>query len=238
MRYLLDLHTHTIASGHAYSTIREMAAAASEKKLKVLGITEHAPQMPGSCKEIYFRNLSVVKREYYGVRLLLGCELNILDGNGTVDLPERTLRQLDLAIASMHTPCMMKGDRELNTLAYQRVMENPYVQIIGHPDDSRFPVDYQKLVKTASETGKILELNNHSLSPDSTRTDAESNDLEMLELCKAYRVPVIVGSDAHVDTMVGEHSLAYTLLEQISFPENLVLNSSVELLKKWGITGK
>ena len=42
MEYILDLHTHTIASGHAYSTIREMAQAASEKGLKLLGITEHA----------------------------------------------------------------------------------------------------------------------------------------------------------------------------------------------------
>ena len=51
MKYLLDAHTHTLASGHAYSTMTEMVEAAAEKKLAVLGITEHAPLMPGSCKD-------------------------------------------------------------------------------------------------------------------------------------------------------------------------------------------
>lgn len=231
--YVLDTHTHTLASGHAYSTIREMAAAAAEKGLKVLGITEHAPKMPGSCREIYFRNLSVVDREYYGVRLLLGCELNILDFEGHVDLPAEVLKKMDLVIASMHTPCMEKGSRSDYTRAYLRVMENPYVHIIGHPDDSRFPVDYLALVRAAKKTGKVLELNNHSLDPRGTRVGAEANDLEMLKLCREYKVPVTVGSDAHVDSMVGNHGHAYRLLEQMDFPEDLVLNHSVEILKKY-----
>lgn len=50
MKYVLDAHTHTIASGHAYSTIREMAKAASEKGLELLGITEHSMKMPGTCQ--------------------------------------------------------------------------------------------------------------------------------------------------------------------------------------------
>ena len=51
MKYqsVMDLHTHTVASGHAYCTLREMAKAASDKGLELLGITEHAPKMPGTC---------------------------------------------------------------------------------------------------------------------------------------------------------------------------------------------
>ena len=49
MRDILDVHTHTLASGHAYNTMREMAKAASEKGLEILGITEHAVSMPGTC---------------------------------------------------------------------------------------------------------------------------------------------------------------------------------------------
>ena len=56
MNFVLDVHTHTLASGHAYSTIREMAQTASEKGLKLLGITEHGPKMPGSCPRHYFQN--------------------------------------------------------------------------------------------------------------------------------------------------------------------------------------
>ena len=64
MRYssVLDLHTHTVASGHAYCSLREMAKVASEKGLEVLGVTEHAPGMPGTCHQYYFDNLRVVPR--------------------------------------------------------------------------------------------------------------------------------------------------------------------------------
>ena len=51
MKNVLDVHTHTLASGHAYNTIMEMAKAASEKGMELLGITEHAPAMPGTCSE-------------------------------------------------------------------------------------------------------------------------------------------------------------------------------------------
>ena len=54
MKTLLDVHTHTVASGHAFSTLQEMTVAASEKGLKLLGITEHAPGIPGTCSPIYF----------------------------------------------------------------------------------------------------------------------------------------------------------------------------------------
>ena len=88
MKIELDVHTHTIASGHAFSTLQEMVQAASEKGLKLLGITEHAPGIPGSCSPIYFRNLYVVPRRMYGVDLLLGAEINILDCEGNIDMDE------------------------------------------------------------------------------------------------------------------------------------------------------
>ena len=69
---IADTHAHTIASGHAYSSLKEMAYAASKNGLEVLSLTEHAPQMPGSCQEIYFRNFNVIPREMHGVKLLLG----------------------------------------------------------------------------------------------------------------------------------------------------------------------
>ena len=82
MDYLLDVHTHTIASGHAYNTIMEMAKAGFDKGLKLLGITEHAPMMPGTCHAMYFHNLKVVPRTMCGIELMLGAELNILDYDG------------------------------------------------------------------------------------------------------------------------------------------------------------
>lgn len=235
MRYesKFDLHTHTVASGHAYCSLREMARAASDKGLEVLGITEHGPAMPGTCHNFYFHNLKTVPRELYGIRLLLGTELNILDSSGKVDLEERELKNLDIVIASLHLPCMKPGTEEENTEAYLNVMKNPYVNIIGHPDDGRYQVDYRTLVQGAAEYGKVLELNNHSLEPSCFRKNARENDLEMLKYCMEYQVPVVMDSDAHFDTLIGEFDMARALLEEICFPEELVLNHSVEMLKKY-----
>ena len=141
MRDVLDIHTHTLASGHAYSTIFEMAAHAKEMGLELLGITEHAPKMPGTCHEFYFNNLKIVPRNFNGMRLLLGAELNILDYDGNVDLRPSTLEELDVCVASIHPPCLTCGTKEENTRAYLKAMEIPKVAIIGHPDDGRFPID-------------------------------------------------------------------------------------------------
>ena len=105
MKIELDVHTHTIASGHAFSTLQEMAQAAADKGLKVLGITEHSPGVPGTCHPIYFRNLHVVPRRMYGVELLLGAEINILDGKGNLDLDEDYMKMLDIRIAGIHSLC-------------------------------------------------------------------------------------------------------------------------------------
>ena len=87
MDYLLDVHTHTIASGHAYNSMMEMAKAGFDKGLKLLGITEHAPMMPGTCHSLYFHNLKVVPRTMCGIEVMLGVELNILDYDSILRLP-------------------------------------------------------------------------------------------------------------------------------------------------------
>ena len=233
MRYVLDAHTHTLASGHAYSTIREMAKAASEKGLELLGITEHSMKMPGTCQLFYFENLKMAQRELYGVELYLGTELNIMDYEGHVDMQEKTLDKMDIVIASMHIPCVKPGTREENTNAYLEVMKNPYLHIIGHPDDARYPVDYLALVQSAKEHRVLLEVNNNSLDPRCGRQGGEENIRIMLKYCMEYQAPVIVDSDAHADYLVGNHVYAERILEELGFPETLVVNRSVEEFKKY-----
>lgn len=233
MRDLVDLHTHTIASGHAYSTMNEMIAAAWKKGLEIYAITEHAPRMNGSCTEMYFQNFRILPREREGMTVLHGVELNILDPEGHVDMTERVLREMDLGIASIHLPCYVSGSREENTRAYLNVMKNPYVNIIGHPDDSRFPIVYKELVAGAKEHHVLLEVNNSSLLPTSYRGNAKEAYYEMLELCKAYQVPVVLDSDAHLDLAVGEHQQAVKVLEDVDFPEELVVNARPEMLREY-----
>lgn len=233
MRDVLDLHTHTIASGHAYNTMMEMIREAQNKGLDVYGITEHAPRMKGTCTDFYFHNLKVVPRKHGDLELLLGVELNILDEHGTVDLEEPHLGDMDVTIASLHKPCIQPGSRDYNTQCLISAMKNPHINIIGHPDDGRYEIDYEALVQGAKEYGKVLELNNHSMEPDCNRQNAVENDRVMLELCKKYQVPVVMDSDAHFDLLIGEFDLARNLLEKLDFPEELVLNRSVDAIRKY-----
>ena len=233
MRDILDVHTHTLASGHAYNTIKEMAKAASEKGLELLGITEHAMAMPGAPHIFYFENLKMLDREMYGIQLLFGAEVNIMDSKGTLDMPEHVLKSMDITVASLHIPCMKPGTREENTNAYLEVMKNPWVNIIGHPDDGRYPVDFLALVQGAKEHGVLLEVNNNSLDPRGNRRGGPENVRTMLKYCMEYQVPVVLDSDAHVDTLVGFHKYAWEILEETNFPEELVVNRSTEELKKF-----
>ena len=231
MRVEIDTHSHTLISGHAYSTIREMAKMASEKGLKGLAITDHTPEMPGSTHLFYFTNLKVVPRNMYGVELLMGAELNIMDAEGTVDLPDKIIRDLDITIASMHIPCY-KGEKteEEITRAYINIMERGDIDIIGHPDDGRYPVNYEELVKAAKRTGTILEINNTSLNPTGFRKDTKANAIKMLEYCKKYGAMITLGTDAHVDTAIAEYQYAEEILELTDFPEELIANKTLEKL--------
>lgn len=232
MRVEIDTHTHTLASGHAYNTLNEMAQAAADKGLKGLAITEHAPEMPGTCHLFYFQNLRIVPRKKYGIELLLGTELNIMNARGEIDLPDSVLERLDIAIASIHMPCF-KAERTIDnvTAAYEKVMEHPYVDIIGHPDDGRFPVDMKRLVKKAKETGTLLEVNNSSLRPEGFRENTKENCLEMVKECKAHGVMIVLGSDSHLDADIAEYPYAEEILRETDFPEELVANVSLEKLK-------
>ena len=232
MKIIADTHAHTLASGHAYSTIREMAAAAADQGMQVLALTEHAPEMPGTCGLFYFQNLRVIPREMSGVRMLFGAELNIMDPKGRVDLPESTIKKLDITVASIHVPCFGLEHTEQEVMsAYVEAMKKEYIQIIGHPDDSRFPMDYELLVRTARETHTLLEVNNSSLHPQSFREGARENLLTMLDLCRQYEVHVTTGSDAHMDVDAGNFSYAAELLDYCHFPEELVVTTDFEKLK-------
>ena len=233
MRIKVDTHSHTIASCDAYSTIREMAKAGAEAGLEALAITEHAPTMPETCGRFYFSNLGVIPREMYGIKMMFGVELNILDEEGNVDLPENLLQQMDLVIASVHPPCYGESrGMEENTKAYINAMKNPYVQIIGHPDDGRFPIDYEKLVAVAKETGTLLEVNNSSLTPGGFRMGTRENSLNLLKLCKKNGVYITTGSDSHVDVDVANFCYINEVLRECDFPEDLVVTTSYEKFKR------
>ena len=225
-RDVVDLHTHTIASGHAYSTIQEMISGAAEGGLELLGFTEHAPAAPGACHEFYFRNLHVIPRKQRGIRLLFGVELNIISYEGGTDLSDQISERLDFCIASLHVSCIAPGSAAQNTAAVLGAMKKPWVKIIGHPDDSRYPLDYETIAAAAAEQSVLLEINNASLDPRGFRPGARENSLALLEFCRKYRTPVVMSSDAHVVQAVGVHDLCREVIAAAGLPGELVLNDS------------
>ena len=231
-KFVLDTHTHTVASGHAYGTVLEMARAASEQGLELLAVTDHAPKLPGTCGEMHFRNFKVIDKYLYGVEILMGVELNLIDYKGTVDMEKGLLKRMALCIASLHTVCLTPGTKKENTETLLKVMDNPYVHIIGHPDDGRYEIDYEAMVKRAKEQHVLIELNNSSLLPGS-RVNTEENLRTILELCEKYGQEIIVNTDSHFPTSVGKFEQAEELLESVHFPEELIVNTDTEKLKKY-----
>ncbi len=224
----LDVHTHTIISGHAFSSLQEMAHEAAAQGLDILGVTEHGPSIPGTCDPIYFRNLHVVPRQMYGVRLLMGAELNILDTQGTLDLDEHYYRMMDLRIAGIHSVCWHGGSREENTAGMVAAIRNPWTHIISHPGDGAAELDYRPIVEAAAETHTLLEINNTSFRPARGLVKARGNNLEILRLCRQEGVPVILGSDAHISFSIADYGYLYPLLEETHFPDELIMNYDTE----------
>ncbi len=228
---LMDLHTHTIASGHAYSTLRENLEEAAGMGLKVLGTSDHARMMPGTAHPMYFMNFKVIPREVDGIQLVNGIEANIYDAEGSIDVEEPILSRIDYIIASLHTPCIDNLGEAGNTKALIGAMENPFVTMIGHPDDDRYPVDMEELAAAAAENKVALELNNGSLNPLSVRKGARKNIVRMLEACRKYKTMVIMGSDSHICYEIGRFDASMELLREVGFPAEQIINADLARLE-------
>ena len=234
---LLDIHTHSLASGHgSRDTITDMAGAAADASLEILGISDHGPATPGSGSSSYFRNLRLADRRLFGVNLLYGVELNILNENGDVDLDDELIGTLDYALVSMHPDTFRSGSAASNTQAFINAMRHPRVRFLGHPDDGRFPVDYERLLSAAKEHHVFPELNNSSLMPQAFRKDGCQNSIEILTICKRLQLPVLLSSDSHGKSRLGDMRYILPLLEQCNFPQELIINSDPALL--YNILGK
>lgn len=228
IKALVDVHTHTIASGHAYSTLHEMVTAARQKGLKVYGITEHGPAFPGTCSTMYFRNFGIIPRQWDDMRLLMGAEMNIMDTEGHIDDQGMPMYALDFVIAGIHRQCWTPGTADENTEGMIAVIKNPLINIISHPGDGTADLHFEPIVLAAKECGTLLEINNSSLNPVRHKVQAKPNNLEILRLCKKYEVPVILGSDAHIIFDIANYCNLPALLQETEFPDSLILNDKPE----------
>lgn len=226
-----DLHTHTIASGHGYSTVMEIAQVAKRKKLEVVAITDHSPKMPGGPSPIYFEARGHFPQEIEGIKIYFGAEVDILDEGGNLALEDKLLKKLDIVIISFHPQVFSPASQEINTQALLRVLENPAVDIIAHPGNPRYPLDYERVVKEAVSRGKVIEINNSSFAV--SRKGSKENCRLIAQEVKEQGGWVVVSSDAHFCEEVGEFKEARNLLEEVDFPPDRVLNCSRDTIEQF-----
>lgn len=227
MDYIADLHTHTLASTHAYSTVLENAAAAKEKGIGYLAVTDHGPMMEDSPHPWHFGNLGALPGLIYGVRILRGIEANILP-EGRLDLEERLLAGLDWVVASMHSPLYPEDQIENTTENYCRVVQNPFVDVIGHSASQHFPYDYDVVLPEVKKHGKIMEIKGR-FSSERVREAY----LQLALACLRHEVRVTVNSDAHFAGDIGAVQDGLSVLEEAAYPKELILCGSRQNMEQY-----
>lgn len=237
MKINIDTHTHSIVSGHAYSTISENIKKAKEIGLEAIGLTEHSINMPGSPVWIYFYGMHNLPKTIEGIRIYKGIELNIFDDEGNVDYKNETGRNftenLDYAIASLHAPtCPPSQSKKINTKRIIGGMENEKVKIIGHLGDPQFPFYIDEVLKKALELNVAIELNNASLRPNHIRFNPDVV-FEIINKLVENGNFITFGSDAHFHEDIGNFKNIFNILKDIEIDENKIVSSNMEKFEKF-----
>lgn len=231
MKLIADTHTHTISSTHAYSTAQEMIAAAANRGLYALALTDHGYAMPGSPGPWFFESLGAIPKYVNGVRVLKGVEANVMDLDGRLDIQDNVLASLEWVVASIHGGlCSGKPDIASCTNAYLKLADNPYIRVIGHSGTPEYKYDYERVIPVFAKKGKLIEINNNSFY---FRKSSCENCLEIAKVCKKFGAMIVVNSDAHFSSKVGECAQALELLKGIDFPEELIVNSDEDRFKSY-----
>ncbi|MGF1697867.1 phosphatase [Vibrio lamellibrachiae] len=214
MKLCVDTHTHTYASGHAYSTLIENAKSAKENGLTLFCTTDHADSMPGAPHYWFFSNQHILPRFLEGVGVLRGVEVNILNTEGDLDLPATVYPYLDWVLASFHEPVFKPQDKVAHTEALINVIKGGRVDALGHLGNPNFDFDFDQVIKCAAEYNVAIEINNTSLTGKS-RVGSVERCYEIARLAKQYGAYITTGSDAHFCQYIGKLELVDKLLESI-----------------------
>jgi len=192
-----DLHIHTDWSDGAHS-LREMVAAAAKIGYSYMAVTEHSRSLAVSRGLDVERLLAQGKlveelnRENDGFKILTGIEVDILK-DGSLDLPDEVLANLDVVIASIHSHFRLS--RAEQTERVLKAVENPHVDIIGHLTGRLlgrrpgYEIDIEAVLKAAAQTRTALEINSY---PDRLDIDEET-----AFKAKAKGIKIAISSDAH-----------------------------------------
>lgn len=218
-----DLHTHTIASGHAFNTVFELAREAGVKGIDTIAITDHGPSMEGASHLGYFEMLGQIPEKIDGVNIITGCESNIVDIEGKIDLPSDIQSSLNLVMAGLHkrTPFPEKTTLAQNTEAIINAIEKNCIHIISHPYRPEFPIDIEKVYDIAIKHNVLLELNLSLLERYCSSAELLEQIDSMIRLTKENGRKLVVSSDCHISTKLGDDSILKRI--KLEIPQNLIL---------------
>lgn len=232
IKLIADLHIHTVSSGHAYSTIEEYVSAAKKKGIKAIAITDHGPAMPGGAPLYHFSNMKMIPDHLNGVRILRGAEVNVINEQGDLDLPDQVLRDLDFAMVAIHPKCGYEGNVEKeNTEVLLKALKHPNIKVIAHPGNPMYPIDYQKVIPIAKQKGILIELNNSSLTI--SRKGSFDRCLEIARYVKSIGWKVVLGSDAHISTMLGDLDAALKMASEAGLTKDDIINTSIKMIERY-----
>lgn len=228
-----DLHTHTIASTHAFSTITEMAHEAARLGMYAFAVTDHGPKMPDSPHIWHFTSLRRLPDQLEGVWVLKGIEANVCTLEGKMDVSDDELRDmgLDWVIASIHPPTLVPSlSVEQATHLWLQVAKNPYVDMIGHCETPRYTFDFDAVVREFAREGKVVELNANS---SAVRPGGEENMKKLLAACKKHGAYIALNSDAHFSAALGRVESVIPLVEEMEYPKELIVNAAQKNLLRF-----
>jgi putative hydrolase len=219
----VDFHAHSLFSGCGVHTVLEMLEAAKAKGLKGLAITDHGKLAGGRANSVFFERL---KDPVPGIRFLKGIECNVDGDTGKTDCPVKFLGFMDLVLVGLHDNLPAGLGRDHYTRILIKALENnPFIDMVTHPNNGAYSLDYERLVDAAVRLNVLVELNNSKVflkrAPDS---DAEA----LIGACKRKGCRVAVVSDAHVLTEIGRDDEIRPLLTRHQFPEELIVNRTAE----------
>lgn len=226
--YPVDLHMHTVASTHAYSTLSDYIAEAKRKGIKLFAITDHGPDMDDAPHHWHFINMRIWPRLVDGVGILRGIEANIKNIAGEIDCSGKMFDSLDLIIAGFHEPVFAPQDKETNTQAMIATIASGKVHVISHPGNPKYPVEVTAIAQAAAKHHVALEINNSSFLH--SRKGSEENCRAVAAAVRDAGGWVALGSDSHTAFMLGDFTECRKILDAVNFPEDRILNVSPKRL--------
>jgi len=218
-----DLHVHSLFSLCGLHTVLELLEQAKAIGMKGFAVTDHGQTLGGRLNNPFFERF---KSPCPDVKILKGVECNLLDDKGKIDAPRSFMNHIDVILLGVHpnTPRGL-GAAAYTDMLIAAIRKNPCIDIITHPNDPVYPVDYRRLAQEAMSAGVALELNNSKILYARTETQSA---VELVEACHDAGCLMAVNSDTHAIHELGLDDSVRPILEATRFPEELIVNRDEE----------